>query len=103
MLIKLIKEDKKLNVKEYSKTWMNKWQYFVMFWCAVFFASDIYFNHAEHCVELCITLVTSVAATFVVYLPKAYFSKRNEEFNNMVSNGIINMNQEDEDNGGVDC
>ena len=77
---------KRITTKEYSKSWMNKWQYFVMFWCSVFFISDIIFNQAEHCVELCVCLVTSVAATFVVYLPKAYFGKRNEEENKMINN-----------------
>lgn len=101
MLIKLVKEDKKQTKREYSKSWMNRWQYFVMFWCAVFFASDIYFNQAEHCVELCITLVTSVAATFVIYLPKAYFGKRNEELNEMIKDGYFD--EEDEDNDGMDC
>lgn len=76
---------KTITKKEYSKQWMNKWQYFVMFWCSVFFIADIIFNHAEHCVELCVCLVTSVAATFVVYLPKAYFGKRNEEENKLVN------------------
>lgn len=68
-----------LSKKEYSKKWMDTWQFFVMFWCSVFFIADIICNQAEHCVELCVCLVTSVAATFVVYLPKAYFGKRNEE------------------------
>lgn len=76
---------KTITKKEYSKQWMNKWQYFVMFWCSVFFIADIIFNQAEHCVELCVCLVTSVAATFVVYLPKAYFGKRNEEENKLVN------------------
>lgn len=84
------KKSKKTNEKEYSKKWMDTWQIFVMIWCSVFFISDIVFNQAEHCVELCICLVTSVAATFVVYLPKAYFGKRNEEENKIIQQGIEN-------------
>lgn len=79
-----------MNEKEYSKKWMDTWQFFVMFWCSIFFITDIFFNQAEHCVELCICLVTSVAATFVVYLPKAYFGKRNEEENKIIQQGLEN-------------
>ena len=82
-MLKWLKK-KRQTTKEYSKKWMNTWQFFVMFWCSVFFVTDIYFNQAEHCVELCVCLVTSVAATFVVYLPKAYFGKRNEQENLMI-------------------
>lgn len=93
-LLNLIKnrkqKNKKQTVKEYSKKWLNKWQYFVMFWCSVFFVADIYFNHAEHCVELCVCLVTSICASFVVYLPKAYFGKRNEEENKLIEK--LNLN-----------
>ena len=74
-----MRRKRSINKKEYSKKWMDTWQFFVMFWCSVFFIADIICNQAEHCVELCVCLVTSVAATFVVYLPKAYFGKRNEE------------------------
>lgn len=81
---------KRMSTREYSKVWMNTWQYFVIFWCSIFFIADIYFNHAEHCVELCICLVTSVAATFVVYLPKAYFGKRNEEENRIIEKSMEN-------------
>ena len=55
-----------------------------MFWCSVFFVADIYYNQAEHCVELCVCLVTSIAASFAIYLPKAYFGKRNEEENKLI-------------------
>lgn len=103
MYIKVDDKAIELKKKEYSKSWMNKWQYFVMLWCSIFFVSDIYFNHAEHCVELCITLVTSVAATFVIYLPKAYFGKRNEEVNEMIKDGIINTNIEEDYDDTVDC
>ena len=67
------------NEKEYSKIWITSWQYFVMFWCSVYFIADIVFNQAEHSVELCTTLVISIAAIFVPYLAKSYFGKRNEE------------------------
>jgi len=75
--------------KEYSKRWMTVWQYFVMFWCSVFFVADIICNQAEHCVELCICLVTSIAAIFVPYLAKSYFGKRNEEENKMIEKGVL--------------
>lgn len=67
------------NEKEYSKIWITSWQYFVMFWCSVYFIADIVFNQAEHSVELCTTLVISIAAIFVPYLAKSYFGKKNEE------------------------
>lgn len=86
---------KRTSIKEYSKTWMNSWQYFVMFWCSVFFIADIICNQAEHCVELCVTLVTSVAATFVIYLPKAYFGKRNEEYNKLIESGFLNEKEDE--------
>lgn len=82
--------------KEYSKQWMTGWQYFVMFWCSVFFIADIICNKAEHCVELCICLVTSIAAIFVPYLAKSYFGKRNEEENKMIAKGVIPGEWEDD-------
>lgn len=54
-----------------------------MVWCSVFFVADIVLNEAEHCVELCICLVSSIAVIFVPYLAKSYFGKRNEENNKM--------------------
>lgn len=74
--------------KEYSKMWITTWQFFVMFWCSIYFIIDIIFNKAEHSVELCICLVTSVAAIFVPYLAKSYFGKRNEEENKMIEKGF---------------
>ena len=50
-----------------------------MLWCSVFFIADIIFNGADHSVELCTTLVISIAAVFVPYLAKSYFGKKNEE------------------------
>lgn len=85
------------NEKEYSKKWMNTWQWFVMLWCSVFFITDIICNQAEHCVELCICLVTSVAASFVVYLPKAYFGKRNEEINKLIESGYLYDDSNEDD------
>ena len=69
------------NEKEYSKIWITGWQYFVMFWCSIYFTVDIIFNRAENSVELCTTLVISIAAIFIPYLAKSYFGKRNEEEN----------------------
>lgn len=50
-----------------------------MLWCSVFFIADIIFSGADHSVELCTTLVISIAAVFVPYLAKSYFGKKNEE------------------------
>ena len=50
-----------------------------MFWCSIYFISDIYYHNAEHCMELCICLVTSIASIFIPYLAKSYFGKKNEE------------------------
>lgn len=95
------KKTKKQTPKEYSKRWLSLWQYFVMFWCSVFFIADIWFNQAEHCVELCVCLVTSIAATFAIYLPKAYFGKRNEEENKLIEKYIgLTGNEEDISEGG---
>jgi hypothetical protein len=68
-----------------------------MFWCSIFFIADIYFNQAEHCVELCVCLVTSICASFVVYLPKAYFGKRNEEENKLIEKYACLENDEGEE------
>lgn len=73
-----------LNQSEYSKRWITIWQIFVMFWCSIFFMVDFWFNKAEHAVELCTALVVSIAAIFIPYLAKAYFSKRNEEENKLI-------------------
>lgn len=81
---------KSLKMKEYSKIWITRWQYFVMFWCSIYFIIDIWFNKAEHSVELCICLVTSIAAIFIPYLAKSYFGKRNEEINKMVMENQFN-------------
>lgn len=76
--------------KEYSKIWITTWQSFVMFWCSVYFIVDIIFNHAEHSVELCTTLVVSIAAIFIPYLAKSYFSKKEEEKNRIYIEGLEN-------------
>lgn len=72
---------RRMNVskKQYSKQWMNRWQYFVMFWLSVFFVADVYFNHCEHLETLCITLVTSIIATMVPYFVKSYFETKQEK------------------------
>ena len=87
--MKLLQKIKKIwnNEKEYSKIWITSWQNFVMLWCSIFFIADIVYNHAEHSVELCTTLVVSIAAIFIPYLAKSYFSKRNEE---LIKNGYFN-------------
>lgn len=75
-----------INEKEYSKIWISRWQNFVMLWCSIFFVADIICNKAEHSVELCTTLVVSIAAVFIPYLAKSYFGKRNEEELKMIQN-----------------
>lgn len=84
------------NEKEYSKIWINKWQLFVMFWCSIFFIADIVLNGAGHSVELCTTLVVSIAAVFVPYLAKSYFGKRNEEELKMIKEGYLEYSNEKE-------
>lgn len=69
---------KKQTVKQYSKTWMSRWQFFVMFWLSVFYIADIYYNHCEHLETLCITLVTSIIATMVPYFAKSYLETKRE-------------------------
>lgn len=98
-LKKLLK--KVLSQSEFSKQWIVRWQYFVMFWCSIFFIVDLWFNKAEHSVELCTTLVISIAAVFIPYLAKAYFSKRNEEENKLTRELELNDDLEEflEDDG----
>lgn len=71
--------DSRQTKKQYSKQWMNRWQYFVMFWLSVFFVADAYFNHCEHLETLCITLVTSIIATMIPYFVKSYFETKQEK------------------------
>lgn len=73
----------KRRVKQYSKDWMTRWQYFTMFWLSVFFVADIYFNHCEHLEALCITLVTSIIATIIPYFAKSYFETKEQEKMNL--------------------
>lgn len=60
-----------------------------MLWCSIFFIADIICNKAEHSVELCTTLVVSIAAVFVPYLAKSYFGKRNEEENKIFKSELV--------------
>lgn len=64
---------------QYSKSWMTKWQNFVMFWLSVFFVEDIFLNQGSHLETLCITLVTSIAATLIPYFCKSYFETKQEK------------------------
>ena len=93
----LKKSNKRKTKKEYSKTWITTWQFFVMFWCSVYFIVDIIFNKAEHSVELCLCLVTSIAAIFIPYLAKSYFGKRNEEENKMIMQNFSDFSNLEED------
>lgn len=74
-----MKAKKNLTKKEYSKNWLNRWQYFVMFWLSVFYFTDIIKNDAIHLETLSITLVTSIVAVIVPYFVKSYFGKKQEE------------------------
>lgn len=72
--------------KQHSKQWIDRWQYFVMFWVSVFNIADIYFNKAEHLLELNITLVTSIVATIVPFLCKSYFETKQQKLMEMMQN-----------------
>lgn len=74
-----MKIKKNLTKKEYSKNWLDRWQYFVMFWLSVFYITDIIKNDAIHLETLSITLVTSIVAIIIPYLIKSYFGKKQEE------------------------
>ena len=74
-----MKAKKNLTKKEYSKNWLDRWQYFVMFWLSVFYVIDIIKNDAIHLETLSITLVTSIIAVIVPYFVKSYFGKKQEE------------------------
>lgn len=67
-----------------------------MFWCSVYFIVDIALNKAEHSVELCTTLVVSIAAIFIPYLAKSYFGKRNEEQNRLLYPDYEMQEEQDE-------
>lgn len=66
-------------VKQHSKMWIDRWQVFVMFWVSIFNIADIFFNKAEHLLELCITLVTSIVATMIPFFAKSYFETKQEK------------------------
>ena len=74
-----MKVKKNLTKKEYSKNWLDRWQYFVMFWLSIFYVIDIIKNDAIHLETLSITLVTSIVAVIVPYFVKSYFGKKQEE------------------------
>lgn len=74
-----MKAKKNLTKKEYSKNWLDRWQYFVMFWLSIFYVIDIIKNDAIHLETLSITLVTSIVAVIVPYFVKSYFGKKQEE------------------------
>lgn len=74
-----MKAKKILTKKEYSKNWLDRWQYFVMFWLSIFYVTDIIKNDAIHLETLSITLVTSIVAIIIPYLIKSYFGKKQEE------------------------
>lgn len=74
-----MKAKKNLTKKEYSKNWLDRWQYFVMFWLSVFYITDIIKNDAIHLETLSITLVTSIVAIIIPYFVKSYFGKKQEE------------------------
>lgn len=95
-MLSIIKK-KNPSKKEFSKIWITRWQLFVMFWCSIYFVADIYYNQATNSVELCTTLVISIASVFIPYLAKSYFGKRNEEYNKM----LMGENPEEENYNGM--
>lgn len=74
--------------KQYSKQWISRWQYFVMFWLSIFFIADTFFNHCEHLETLCITLVTSIIATMIPYFAKSYFETKQEKLMEITEKGL---------------
>lgn len=82
----MIMQKKPTSKKQHSKQWIDRWQYFVMFWVSVFNIADICFNRAEHLLELCITLVTSVVAAIIPFFCKSYFETKQQKLMEMVQN-----------------
>lgn len=74
--------------KQYSKQWISRWQYFVMFWLSIFFIADTFFNHCEHLETLCLTLVTSIIATMIPYFAKSYFETKQEKLMEITEKGL---------------
>lgn len=81
--------------KQYSKQWISRWQYFVMFWLSVFFIADTFFNHCEHLETLCITLVTSIIATMIPYFAKSYFETKQEKLMEITERGLKECEEDD--------
>lgn len=75
----LKKTVKKITKRQYSKQWLDRWQFFVMFWLSLFFIADIWFNQCEHLEQLCITLVTSIVVVIIPYFVKSYLETSKEE------------------------
>lgn len=81
--------------KQYSKQWISRWQYFVMFWLSIFFIADTFFNHCEHLETLCITLVTSIIATMIPYFAKSYFETKQEKLMEITERGLKECEEDD--------
>lgn len=81
--------------KQYSKQWISRWQYFVMFWLSIFFITDTFFNHCEHLETLCITLVTSIIATMIPYFAKSYFETKQEKLMEITEKGLKECEEDD--------
>lgn len=81
--------------KQYSKQWISRWQYFVMFWLSVFFIADTFFNHCEHLETLCLTLVTSIIATMIPYFAKSYFETKQEKLMEITERGSKECEEDD--------
>lgn len=81
--------------KQYSKQWISRWQYFVMFWLSVFFIADTFFNHCEHLETLCLTLVTSIIATMIPYFAKSYFETKQEKLMEITERGLKECEEDD--------
>lgn len=81
--------------KQYSKQWISRWQYFVMFWLSIFFIADTFFNHCEHLETLCITLVTSIITTMIPYFAKSYFETKQEKLMEITERGLKECEEDD--------
>lgn len=81
--------------KQYSKQWISRWQYFVMFWLSIFFVADTFFNHCEHLETLCLTLVTSIIATMIPYFAKSYFETKQEKLMEITEKGSKKCEEDD--------
>jgi len=86
MKISIERDKKQVNKKQYSKVWMTRWQFFVMFWLSVYFIVDIVYYKAININNIVLALVTSVVATVIPYFCKSYFETKEEKANEIYLN-----------------